>query len=154
MPDTAKLRAQGFLPYRKTSITYARQMGRAFRVQTRKGDILTGQPGDYVAYSPTDDERWIVQRDIFEDTYREHPLDTRILALGSTHHQLVRRGFRPFSKHQITWAKKLDSPMRVRTLEGDVEASQGDYLCVGAQGEMWPQPGPRFENVYELVEGV
>jgi hypothetical protein len=153
-PDTAKLRAQGFQPYRKTSITYARQMGHGFRVQTKSGDILTGAPGDYVAYSPTDDERWIVQRDIFRDTYSEHPLDTRILSLGDTHHQLVRRGFRPYFNHQITWARKIDQPIRVRTLEGEVEAHSGDYLCVGMQGEMWPQPGGRFESVYELVEGV
>lgn len=152
MLDSDKLRAQGFQPYRKTAITYARQMTQPFRVRLRNGDVLSGAAGDYVAYSPGDDERWIVQRDIFEQTYAPKARDASVP--DAIHRGLLTRGFRPYSKHQITWARKLTRPARVRTLEGEVHAETGDYLCVGPQGEMWPQPGARFEAVYQRVEGV
>jgi hypothetical protein len=149
MHNTAMLQRQGFQPYRKNETVFARQMNRRFTVQVKEGDILRGQPGDYVCYSPRDGSRWIVEQAIFENTYTNQPL-----AEDATHSQIVRKGFLPYRKHAVTWAKKLSRPVTVNTLEGKVQAHAGDYLCVGAAGETWPQPGERFEAVYERVESV
>lgn len=149
MLNTAKLQREGFQPYRKSETIFARQMSRRFNVRLKEGGTLTGQPGDYVCYAPRDGSRWIVERAIFENTYTPQPLTQD--AAGDP---LQRKGFVPYRKHAVTWARKLHTPEIIETLEGKVLAQAGDYLCVGAQGERWPQPGARFEAVYERVEGV
>jgi hypothetical protein len=146
MPDTDKLLARGFRPYRKITVTFARQMNRRFRVQLASGDVLHGQPGDYGCISPDDGSKWIVARKVFEETYA--PARIKPADQTDRHARLLRSGFRPYRKHQITWAKKLNRPMRIPTLEGDVMAQPGDYLCIGPKGEPWPQPSDRFEAHY------
>lgn len=151
MLNTAQLRKQGFAPYRKTGITYARKMDKSFTVRIESGDILQGHAGDYVCVNPDDNSRWIVNRDIFDRTYAPDPINTIRIKMGTVQHQLLLQGFKPYRKHQLTWARKLTLPMIVHTLEGDVYANAGDYLCVGIEGEQWPQPAARFEKLYERV---
>lgn len=153
MIDVGELSKQGFQPYRKTTITYAKQMPTGFAVRLLNGDIIYGRAGDFACVSPENNERWVVNRDIFNRTYTI-ALNTEILKAGSFQHRLIRQGFKPFQKHQLTWAKKLDFPMVINTVEGDVNAKAGDYLCVGIEGEQWPQNGDRFEANYVRVEGV
>lgn len=149
MLNTTQLQQQGFQPYRKNETIFARQMNRRFTVRLKEGGTLNGNPGDYVCYAPRDGSRWIVEQAIFESTYSNQPLND-----ASSDSQLVRRGFVPYRKHAVTWARKLQDPQIVETLEGKVLAQAGDYLCVGSKGETWPQPAERFEAVYERVEGV
>lgn len=149
MPNPNVLMARGFRPYRKITITYARQMNRRFHVRTSSGDVLHGQPGDYGCFSPDDGSKWIVARKIFEQTYVPAKLNPD--QQTGIHARLLRSGFRPYRKHQITWAKKVNRPIRVHTLEGDVTALPGDYLCIGPKGEPWPQPASRFEAHYRPV---
>lgn len=40
----------------------------------------------------------------------------------------------------------------IKTLEGVMEASQGDYIIKGIQGEIYPCKPDIFELTYELVE--
>lgn len=49
--------------------------------------------------------------------------------------------FRPFSEKII-----------IPTLEGDHEASIGDYIIKGVQGEFYPCKPDVFEQTYELVD--
>jgi hypothetical protein len=148
MPNMTELLARGYRPYRKTTITLARQMPRAFKVRLDTGDVIAGKPGDYACVSPDDGGRWIVDRQIFEDTYRlvEYMPD-HALARG-----LASQGFRSYRKHQITWAKRIRTPRIIKTLEGLVQAHAGDYLCIGPSGDQWPQPAARFEAHYEQVQ--
>lgn len=146
MTDTARLRKQGYRPYRKLTITYAKQMKKSFAVRLINGDKIYGQPGDYACVSQSGDDRWIVNHDVFEKTYAPAPVRAGQQEAGS---DLIKHGFRPYSKHQITWAKKIDRPRIIHTIEGDVIAQAGDYLCVGANGEKWPQKPERFEAHYE-----
>jgi len=149
MLDTAKLLARGFLPYRKKTITFAKQMPARFHVQLESGDVIHGQPGDYACVSPDDQGRWIVAQDIFQKIYT--PADPRKVRARSLETRLRHDGFRPYRKPEITWARKIERPRVVHTLEGDVIAEAGDYLCLGPKGEPWPQKPDRFERHYERV---
>src|SRR5690606_18033443 len=152
MVDSAELRKQGYLPYRKSGVTYAREMTASFTIRIDSGDILSGQPGDYVCINPEDDSRWSVKGDIFNRSYQSDPITTIHIKMGSVQHRLLLQGFEPYRKHELTWARKLPLPMVIHTLEGDVQAHAGDYLCVGVDGEQWPQPATRFERLYEQVQ--
>ena len=149
MLDTARLMALGFLPYHKVTITFAKKMPSSFEVLLDSGDVIQGQPEDYFCVSPDDGGHWIVAHDIFQQTYT--PADRRSIQADSAAMRLFDEGFRPYRQPQITWAKPLDRPRRIHTLEGDVMAEVGDYLCLGPQGEQWPQKPERFERHYEHV---
>lgn len=154
MVNTAELLKQGFRPYRKTTLTYAKQMQGNFTVRLENGDVIYGHTGDYACVSPNDGSRWVVEKGIFSRMYTRANVDTSRFRPGTPEYRLLRQGFRPYQKHQVTWAKRITAPMVVHTLEGDVRAEEGDYLCVGADGEQWPQPAKRFEAHYVRVESV
>lgn len=40
----------------------------------------------------------------------------------------------------------------VKTLEGDMKVSKGDYIIKGVQGEFYPCKPDIFEQTYELVK--
>lgn len=40
----------------------------------------------------------------------------------------------------------------IRTLEGDMRASEGDFVIRGVQGEFYPCKPDIFDQTYELVE--
>lgn len=41
--------------------------------------------------------------------------------------------------------------LRIKTLEGSIEASNGDYIIKGVQGEFYPCKPDIFEMTYELA---
>ena len=41
---------------------------------------------------------------------------------------------------------------RIRTLEGDMEAHEGDYIIKGVQGELYPCKEDIFKETYEKAE--
>lgn len=48
--------------------------------------------------------------------------------------------------------KALEEPkLIIRTLEGDMEASVGDYIIRGVNGEFYPCKPDIFDKTYELV---
>jgi hypothetical protein len=147
MLNPQELLKRGFLPYRKTTITYAKQIRNRFSVRLDQGDVIHGKPGDYACVSPDDGGRWIVDREVFEGTYK--PANSTVQQ--GIHKRLLRFGFRPYRKHQITWARKVIRQRVIHTLEGDVTVDAGDYLCIGPGGEQWPQKAERFEAHYEPV---
>lgn len=48
--------------------------------------------------------------------------------------------------------KELPGALFVRTLEGDMLASVGDYMIRGVNGEIYPCKPYIFEKTYEIVE--
>lgn len=42
--------------------------------------------------------------------------------------------------------------MKIKTLEGDMQASEGDYIIKGLRGDFHPCKPDVFEKKYELVE--
>mgnify|MGYP003148804209 CR=1 FL=1 len=55
----------------------------------------------------------------------------------------------PARKIQCLWAKEVKQVQTVTSLEGELTASVGDYLCRGVDGEMWPQ---RAESLFIKYE--
>lgn len=46
-------------------------------------------------------------------------------------------------------AKKLEQDMTIDTLEGEVSAKAGDWLCKGVAGEPWPQKEEKLFATYD-----
>lgn len=61
----------------------------------------------------------------------------------------IEERLRPARKSKSVWARQLEVPMTVETLEGDVRAAAGDYLCRGVLGEQWPQRAESLLKKYE-----
>ncbi len=59
-------------------------------------------------------------------------------------------------KTRPVWAKQVDAQMVVDTLEGNVTANAGDFLCRGVDGELWPQSARSLTTNYtptKVVDG-
>jgi hypothetical protein len=53
-----------------------------------------------------------------------------------------------YRKIEPVWAMKMHEDFHVKTLEGDMEGHNGDYLCRGIEGELWPCKASIFEKTY------
>lgn len=53
-----------------------------------------------------------------------------------------------FQKVGVTHAIQIDKPFVVQTIEGDAEAKEGDFLCKGPEGDMWPVDQEIFRKTY------
>ena len=57
-----------------------------------------------------------------------------------------------FRKKTPIHAVRMDTPFRVKTLEGMVEGKAGDWLAKGVNGELYPIANDVFEKTYERME--
>lgn len=99
-------------------------------IQTPWGAELIAEKGDYIVNEVgTPDNRWPVQKDIFEETYVEVKPGVYIKrALVSL-----------YPLKDVT--KDPEQLVSVYTLEGVVTVRAGDFfLCRGVKGEIWPMP--------------
>ena len=55
-------------------------------------------------------------------------------------------------KPVVVEAYKADREMNIRTLEGTIHASVGDWIITGVNGERYPCKPDIFEKTYEPVE--
>lgn len=65
--------------------------------------------------------------------------------------------FRWYSEHHESAIYSDSSPLApytvvVRTLEGDMQVSEGDWIITGVDGERYPCKPDIFEKTYEKVE--
>lgn len=49
------------------------------------------------------------------------------------------------------WIDPADGALMIRTLEGDMRVSPGDYVIRGVQGEFYPCKPNIFAQTYELI---
>ena len=68
-----------------------------------------------------------------------------------TFKHLIDEGFRPFRKDAVVWAKQMEEPFEVLTLEGPARGEAGDYWCVGPRNQQWLSHAAIFEQTYKLV---
>lgn len=54
-----------------------------------------------------------------------------------------------YQKTHATWAVKLPVDVVIPTREGTMEADGGDYLCIDADGGLYPCDADTFEEMYE-----
>lgn len=59
---------------------------------------------------------------------------------------------KPFRKTTLTYAVQMESDFTVDTLEGRHVGMAGDWLAVGAHGEMYPIDEAVFAETYEPAE--
>lgn len=57
-----------------------------------------------------------------------------------------------YRKDHATWAVKLPVDVTIPTREGEVEAEGGDYLCIDADGGLYPCDSETFEKMYAPAE--
>lgn len=69
-PDEQK-RTDGFSQYRKTSLTWAKQMDEPFTCDTLEGDNIKEKAGDYLCIGGAKGEQWPVDKEVFESTYEK-----------------------------------------------------------------------------------
>lgn len=62
--------------------------------------------------------------------------------------------WRTYRKQVATWAVKLPVDVTIPTREGEVEGKGGDYLCIDADGGLYPCDGETFEKMYAETGGV
>ena len=59
---------------------------------------------------------------------------------------------RAYRKKTLTFAVRLDEAFTVQTLEGLHTGKAGDWLAIGAQGEMYPIDHEVFVETYDPAE--
>jgi hypothetical protein len=65
---------------------------------------------------------------------------------------LEQQGFSRYKKKPIVvYAKEMDKPFAVKTLEGVMTGKKGDFLVIGISGEMYPVDREIFFKTYEVV---
>jgi hypothetical protein len=69
-----------------------------------------------------------------------------------TFKHLIDKGFRPFRKDAVVWAKQMGEPFEVLTPEGPVWGEAGDYWCVGPRNQQWLSHAAVFEQIYKPVQ--
>lgn len=103
-------------------------------VETSRGDKLKARAGkDYILDSGGN--RWVVRGDVFDKTYKPN-------------------GDGTVSKNPNLRVKYFVTPKdtTINTFEGPVPAKAGDYVMVGAVGEMWPLAPSAFGARYTPTE--
>ena len=76
----------------------------------------------------------------------------QVTALEPDNSRAMPIGFKPYRKTTLTYAVQLAEPFTVDTLEGEHTGKAGDWLAVGAHGEMYPIDAAVFAETYEAVE--
>ena len=125
-----------FLPYRYTTERQAVQFlpengqPQTTVIHTPWGAELVAEKGDYIVNDiGSEDNRWPVKKNIFEETYLETKpgiyIKRAIVLL--------------YPLKDVT--KDPQQLVIIHTLEGVVTVRAGDYyLCKGVKGEIWPMP--------------
>ena len=52
------------------------------------------------------------------------------------------------------WSGQSDPDFSIRTLEGDMKISKGDFIIKGVNGEFYPCKPEIFEKTYEVVDKI
>lgn len=91
-----------------------------------------------------------------KDTARRDAVERgEVVRLDVTNEPGVQTGlaFRAWIKTVPTYAVRVTVPFEVDTLEGLHVAKEGDYLAIGAHGEMYPIDAEVFEATYQPMRG-
>jgi hypothetical protein len=155
-----ELLEQGFEPYeRKKELVMARQLSEfeaPKRIVTSGGEELIAQAGYMICYRPGDTVRssletyqqWPVAPEIFAETY--HAWDEPHWTATPAEKHLMELGCLPYYKSAGVWAKKLEEPVYVQSLEQKQPelVQTGRYIAIGAQGEPYSMGDDSFARRY------
>lgn len=119
---------EGFRPFRKDSVVWAKQMGEPFEVLTPDGPVQ-GEAGDYWCVGLCN-QQWLSQAEVFEKTYKPvwHPA-------GSEAHLVNADALR----HLQAGALRIDpdrQEAQMRTQEACLPRSSEVLVCVCHQRQL------------------
>lgn len=146
--DDALIQQLDFKTYRYTTKRQAQQFTpdadqpQTVDVKTPWGGTLTGKRGDYLVNEyENPDDRWVVEKEIFEATYQEDA--------SGVYRKKAAVDLVPLT--QVT--HDPDQEVIVYSTEGPVTARAGDFfLARGVNGELWPMPKNKVESSLEPVK--
>lgn len=90
-------------------------------------------------------------------TYRKKPMDIQAVQWTGLNFEEIRTFVGDslfYELEDTTWCSGVIPPrfiVMIRTLEGDLLCSVGDYIIRGIRGEFYPCKPDIFEDSYELV---
>lgn len=157
----AELLAEGFTYYhRKKNLIMAGRLPEThapLRIEytydhayAEAGDVICFTPGTEKQDDILDYEHWSVKPMIFQKTYRLW--DEPDWQPSDSEAHLMSFGCRPYYKHMGIWAKELEEPTYVKTLENEAPSliPEGMWLAIGTDGDPWTMEPDEFINRYEL----
>ncbi|WP_282848213.1 hypothetical protein [Microbacterium oxydans] len=116
--------------YRSLLSVKAEKLGHAATWTAPGGIVLNALPGDW---SVSDDETtWTVAAHIFDETYERVSHDR-------------------YRKTATVVARRLEEHVVIATIEGLVQAHEGDWLVRNPGGDAWPVSAEEFDRRYEPV---
>ncbi len=119
-------------PKADASVVQVEPVGADQIVKTSWGADLQAKAGRDVIVSKGPNDRWVVRKDIFDNTY--------VPAEG---------GFRKDPNLSVSY-RIAEKPETIQTLEGPVGAAPGDYVLTGSVGEQWPVKPDKFAQRYDI----
>ena len=81
--------------------------------------------------------------------YRKKPVEVEAVQWDGTNGEAIKEWGAGFRKIEYALTPPV---LRIYTLEGTMEASLGDWVIKGIQGELYPCKPDIFKATYELVE--
>jgi len=110
--------------------------------------IICYDPGQGILPALNDYDCWPVRPDLFERIYQAWDEPGWTPSPAVTH--LMRLGCKPYFKTESIWAKKLDMPTLVQSMESrqPVLIPEGQWLAIGAMGEPWYLDDETFRERY------
>ena len=156
-----ELRAEGFHHYdRKKTVVLARELrpGEAPKRIKTAWDTLVAHAGFMICYDVSDGVRrgrldaythWPVEPGIFLKTYRKWDGRTAWTPNAAEKH-LLDLGCKPYYKHAGVWAKKLDKPQWIQSLESiePILIPPGGWITIGVEGEPTSMTEYEFRQRY------
>lgn len=129
-----KKQNEGWRRYRRLGEVTAEQRSHPWTWTARSGEVLQARAGDWAVVDDSGDERSVAAA-----------------VFGSTHEPIESGRYR---RTGTVLARRATAGEVISTLEGDVVASEDDWVVQGAGGEQWPVPGAQFRASYTAVDGA
>lgn len=156
-----ELRREGFTYYeRRKELIMVRELPAEEapkQIRSSCDEPLVVEAGYMICYAPGEKrhadldayEHWPVEPGIFENTYS--PWDEPVKDLPPAAKKLMKLGCEPYYKSSGVWARKVDAPCYIQSLESEepfrVEA--GWYVIIGADGEPYSMTEAAFTSRYQ-----
>jgi hypothetical protein len=156
-----ELKREGFIYFeRRKELVMARELPAAEapkRIISSCDEPLVVNAGYMICYAPGEKrhsdldayEHWPVEPEIFEDTYS--PWDESVENLPSSAKKLMALGCQPYYKSSGVWAKKVDAPCYIQSLESEkpMRVEAGWIVVIGADGEPYTMTEDSFTSRYQ-----
>jgi hypothetical protein len=120
--------------YRRRGEVTAEQRPYPWTWTTSSGEVMHAQEGDWAVVDDSGCERSIAAE-----------------VFGLTHEPI---GSGRYRRTGTVLARRAVPGEVIATLEGDVVATEHDWVVQGAEGEQWPVPDAHFREGYIAVDGV